>query len=168
VTGVPPGLGSHTQWDRRLDGRLARAIMSIQAVKGVEIGLGFESTRLPGSKVHDAILPAGGRSSNNAGGMEGGISNGEDIVLRGAMKPISTLIEPLASVNLNTGKAAVAHVERSDICAVPAAGVVAEAAVAFVLAACVIDKFGGDHVDETLRNLKSYLRDVRKRTGFKV
>ena len=168
ATGVPPGLGSHTQWDRRLDGRLARALMSIQAVKGVEIGLGFESTRLPGSRVHDAILPAGGRSSNNAGGMEGGISNGEDIVLRGAMKPISTLIEPLASVNLKTGKASSAHVERSDICAVPAAGVVAEAAVAFVLAACVIEKFGGDHVDETLRNLKSYLRDVRKRTGLKV
>ena len=168
ATGVPPGLGSHTQWDRRLDGRLARALMSVQAVKGVEIGLGFEAARMPGSKVHDEILASGGRSSNNAGGMEGGISNGEDIVLRGAMKPISTLLDPLASVNLRTGKKAMAHVERSDICAVPAAGVVGEAAVAFVLAECVIEKFGGDQVDETLRNLKSYLKDIRKRTGFKV
>ena len=166
ATGVPPGLGSHTQWDRRLDGRLAKALMSIQAVKGVEIGLGFEATRMPGSKVHDEILPSGKRGSNNAGAMEGGISNGEDIVLKGAMKPISPLLEPLASVNLKTGKKAMAHVERSDICAVPAAGVVAEAAIAFVLADCVIEKFGGDHIDETLRNLKSYLADIRKRVSF--
>lgn len=167
ASGVPPGLGSHAQWDRRLDGRLARSVMSIQAVKGVEIGPAFAASRLPGSKVHDEILPSGRRGSNNAGGTEGGISNGQDIVVRGAMKPISTLLEPLASVDLETGKKTAAHVERSDICAVPAAGVVAEAAVAFVLADSVLEKFGGDHVDETVRNLKAYLKDIRRRTGFK-
>jgi len=154
ATGVPAGLGSHTQWTRKLDGRLARAVMSIQAIKGVEIGLGFEAAARPGSAVHDAIAydasqaegPAAGfvRPTNRAGGIEGGISNGAPIVLSAAMKPIATLKNPLPSVNLATRQAEDATYERSDVCAVPAASVVVEAVVATELAAALVQRFGGD------------------------
>jgi len=155
VTGVPVGLGSHVQADRRLDGRLAQVLMSIPAVKGVEIGDGFESAGKPGSQVHDAfVVRAGriGRSTNRAGGLEGGITNGQTIVLRGAMKPISTLAHPLASVDLSTGKPVRARYERSDVCAVPACSVIAEAVIAPVLADAVLEKFGGDSMEEVLEH----------------
>ncbi len=163
VTGLPPGLGSYVQWDRKLDARLAMALMSIQAIKGVEFGIGFESARRPGSQVHDEIAYAGGymRYSNNAGGIEGGMSNGEPIVVRAAMKPIPTLYKPLRSVDIRTHEPFAATVERSDSCAVPAALVVAEAVVAIELADAMLDKFGGDSVFEICRNLEGYLEQIR-------
>ncbi|MDM8000685.1 MAG: chorismate synthase [Dehalococcoidia bacterium] len=164
--GVPIGLGSHIQWDRRLDGRIARAMMSIQSVKGLEIGDAFESAGRRGSQVHDGILPGGGarspwrRKSNHAGGIEGGISNGEPIVLRLAVKPIPTLAKPLTSVDLVTGQSVQAHFERSDVCAVPAVGVIGEAMLAMVLADAMLEKFGGDSMQETRRNFDGYLRAI--------
>jgi chorismate synthase len=157
--GCPAGLGSYTQWDLRLDGKLAQALMSIPAIKGVEIGLGFEQTKLPGSKVHDEILYENGRFShktNNAGGLEGGVTNGEPIILKAAMKPISTLVKPLKSVDLRSKKAVEAHVERSDTCAVEAASVVGEAVVAFEIAQALLLKFGGDSLEEAKDNFSSY------------
>jgi chorismate synthase len=160
--GLPIGLGSHVHWDRRLDGTLAQALMSIQGVKGVEIGLGFEQTKRLGSEVHDVIEgrgPGGGwlHRTNNAGGLTGGITNGEPLVVRGAMKPISTLARPLQSADLRTGAAVdKAHYERSDISVVPAAGVIGEAMVLLVLAAAVLEKFGGDSLREVQANLASY------------
>jgi chorismate synthase len=172
--GVPAGLGSHVSWDRKLDGRLAAALMSIQAIKGVEIGLGFEAAARPGSRVHDPIVldafaeRGGGyaRASNGAGGLEGGITTGMPLVVRAAMKPISTLMRPLATVDLRTGEKAEAVRERSDVCAVPAAGVVAEAMVAIVLAGAVLEKFGGDSVVELRRNFDGYLDQIRGRGTF--
>jgi chorismate synthase len=164
VLGAPVGLGSYVHWDRRLDGRLAQAVMSIQAFKGVEIGLGFAAARLPGSQVHDEIgYEKGGflRRSNRAGGLEGGMTNGEAIVIRGAMKPIPTLYQPLQTVDLGTKEAFAATVERSDVCAVPAAAVVAEAVVAIELAEAVLEKFGGDAMEEVQENLAAYLRHVQ-------
>lgn len=161
VEGCPSGLGSFMEWDRRLDGRLALALMSIPGVKGVEIGLGFEQTKLSGSKVHDEIFYQGGKFShktNNAGGLEGGMTNGEPIILKAAMKPISTLVKPLKSVDLATKKAADAHVERADTCAVEAAGIVGEAMAAFEIAAALLDKFGGDSLPETQANFSLYLK----------
>lgn len=167
VTGAPVGLGSHVQWDRRLDARLAGAVMSIQGFKGVEIGVGFEAARTPGSQVHDEIFfderkrdgeGAGFyRTTNNAGGLEGGISNGEMIVVRGAMKPIPTLYTPLKSVDIVSKEAFDATVERSDVCAVPAATVVVEAVVAIEVANAFMEKFGGDSIVETARNYDAYL-----------
>lgn len=164
VRGLPPGLGSHVSWDRKLDGRLAGALMSIQAIKGVEIGAGFAAAGLPGSRVHDEILREGeeyGRGSNNAGGLEGGITTGRPLVVRGAMKPISTLMRPLGTVDLRTGEPGEAVRERSDVCALPAAGVVGEAMVAIVLAQAVLEKFGGDSMPELLRNRDGYLEQIR-------
>jgi chorismate synthase len=163
--GVPVGLGSHVSWDRRLDGRLAGALMSIQAMKGVEIGAGFEACRLPGSQVHDEIEadPArrltGGfrRSSNRAGGLEGGMTNGEPLTVRVGMKPLSTLMRPLRSVDLSSGESASAVRERSDVTAVPAAGVVGEAMVAIVLVDAMREKFGGDSLAEMRSNFDAYL-----------
>lgn len=174
VTGLPVGLGSYVSWSERLDGRLAGAVMSIQAVKGVEVGLGFEGARRPGSKVHDPIVrdddkPRSGgigRSSNRAGGLEGGVTTGEALVVRGAMKPIATLRKRLPSVDLRDGSAGDAAVERSDVCAVPAAGVVGEAMVALVLADAFLDKFGGDSVSEIRRNFDGYLTYLSDR-GFR-
>jgi len=173
ATGVPVGLGSHVSWDAKLDGRLAGAVMSIQAVKGVEIGLGFAGAFRPGSNVHDPIVRAEhkprtggiGRASNRAGGLEGGVTTGEPLVVRGAMKPISTLMKPLPSVDLRDGSVGEAATERSDVCAVPAAAVVGEAMVALVLADALLEKFGGDSVGEVRRNLDSYLVYLRER-GF--
>src|SRR5919201_6893440 len=157
--GCPVGLGSYVQWDRRLDGRLAQAFSSIQAIKGCEFGLGFETARRPGSGVHDEILfdAAHGfrRSTNNAGGLEGGVTNGQPVVVRAAMKPLSTLRTPLKSVDLATKEAVEAVVERSDVCAVPAAGIVGEAMMAIVLAQAFVEKFGGDSLEETRRNYTS-------------
>lgn len=169
--GHPVGLGSHVSWDRKLDGRLAAQLMSIPAVKGVEIGLGFEAARRPGSVVHDPIQPAGPdpsaggfrRPTNNAGGLEGGMTTGEPLVVRVAMKPIATLMAPLASVDLLTGRAAPAQSERSDVTAVPAMGVIAEALVAIVLADAVLEKFGGDSLAELRRNHAAYLDAVARR-----
>lgn len=163
VVGVPPGLGSHVQWDRKLDARLAMALMSIQAIKGVEVGIGFEAARKPGSQVHDEISYKDGycRDSNNAGGIEGGMSNGEPIIVRAAMKPIPTLYKPLRSVDIRTREPFAATVERSDTCAVPAALVVAEAVVAIEVANAVLEKFGGDSVVEIRRNLEGYREQVR-------
>lgn len=172
VLGLPPGLGSHVQWDRKLDARLAMALMSIQAIKGVEVGLGFEAARRPGSQVHDeitynpAVLEQGAttayvRPTNHAGGLEGGMTNGEPLVVRAAMKPIPTLYTPLRSVDLATHQPYEASVERSDTCAVPAALVVAEAVVAIELVCGLQEKFGGDSVEELCRNLKGYLAAVR-------
>ena len=167
ASGVPIGLGSHVHWDRKLDGRIAQAIMSINAVKGVEIGSGFAVSNLPGSQVHDVIEPGTGHQwkhvTNRAGGIEGGISNGEPIVARAVVKPIPTLTRPLPSADLRTGEAVEAHVERSDICVVPAAGVIGEAMLAIVLAEAVMEKFGGDHIAETLRNYRSYLESTGSR-----
>ena len=166
VRGCPPGLGSHTQWDRRIDAILARAVMSIQAIKAVSIGMGFETAIMRGSRVHDEIFydkrKGFFRKTNNAGGVEGGMTNGENIVIQAAMKPISTLRRPLASVNIRTKKGARATVERSDTCAVPAAGVVAESAVAVEIAGAMVEKFGGDSIAEMKRNFKGYLEQVRK------
>jgi chorismate synthase len=164
---VPPGLGSHVQWDRRLDSRLAGALMGIQAIKGVEVGDGFELAGTPGSRAHDEIeRDADGvlrRRSHRAGGIEGGMSTGELLRVRAAMKPISTVPRALATVDVATGQPAVAINQRSDVCAVPAAGVVAEAMVAMVLAEAVLEKFGGDSVGETRRNAKAYLRRLDER-----
>lgn len=169
--GVPIGLGSHVSWDRKLDGRIGAAMMSIPAVKGVEIGAGFEAARLPGSQVHDEIhasehrpLSANtARRSNRAGGLEGGMTNGEPIVVRVAMKPISTLMRPLATVEMTTGEAASAVAERSDVTAVPAMGVIAEAMLAFVVAQAMIEKFGGDSLGEMRRNFEGYLKQIAER-----
>jgi chorismate synthase len=163
VVGVPPGLGSYVQWDRKLDARLVMALMSIQAIKGVEVGIGFEAARRPGSKVHDEISYTDGycRNSNNAGGIEGGMSNGEPIVVRAAMKPIPTLYKPLRSVDIRTHEPFVATVERSDTCAVPAALVVAEAVVAIEVANAFLEKFGGDSIFEIRRNLEGYREQIR-------
>lgn len=169
---VPPGLGSYSQWDTRLDGRLAQALMSIQAIKGVEIGLGFAVSKKSGSEVHDEIVYdaaetdisiSGGfqRLTNNAGGIEGGISNGQPIIVRAAMKPIPTLKKPLKSVDIVTKEPQIAAAERSDVCAVPAASVVGEAAVAFEIARAFMEKFGGDHILETSRNYEGYLNQVK-------
>jgi chorismate synthase len=171
--GVPVGLGSHVAWDRKLDGRLAQAILSIQAVKGVEVGSAFSGAVRFGSQVHDAIIRAPertagggfGRATNRAGGLEGGVSTGEPILVRGAMKPISTLRKPLASVDLRSGEAADAAVERSDVCAVPAAGVIAEAMVALVLADAFLEKFGGDSLREVRSNFDAFLDHINSR-GF--
>ena len=170
ATGVPIGLGSHVMWDRKLDGLLAQAVMSIHAVKGVEIGGGFALTSTPGSQAHDVILPPGKwdgrpwrRATNRAGGLEGGITNGEPVVVRGALKPISTLSNPLPSVDLITGEEIRAHYERSDVCTVPAAGVVGEAMVAIVLAQALLEKFGGDRLEETRRNYEAYVKTVAPR-----
>lgn len=165
AVGVPIGLGSYSQWDKRLDARLAYALMSIHGVKGVEVGLGFSAARKFGSQVHDEFLEPTidtdgnvifPRRTNNAGGIEGGISNGMPIVVRAAMKPISTLRKPLCSFDLNTLKPAEAHFERADVCAVPAAAVIAEAMMAIVIADALLEKFGGDSIDEVKRNLKAY------------
>lgn len=164
ASGVPIGLGSHVHWDRKLDGRIAQAMMSINAVKGVEIGAGFTVANLPGSQVHDRIEPDAERQwrhvTNRAGGIEGGMSNGEPIVVRAAVKPVPTLAKPLPSADLRTGEAVQAHFERSDVCVVPAAGVIGEAALAIVLAEAVLEKFGGDHISETLRNYRGYLDSI--------
>ncbi|MFI1304774.1 chorismate synthase [Streptomyces sioyaensis] len=164
--GVPVGLGSHVHWDRRLDARLAAALMSIQAIKGVEIGDGFDLARVPGSRAHDEIRATRDgvrRASGRSGGMEGGLTTGEVIRARAAMKPIATVPRALATVDVATGEAATAHHQRSDVCAVPAAGIVAEAMVALVLADAVAEKFGGDSVPETRRNVQSYLDHLRIR-----
>ena len=162
--GTPVGLGSHVSWDRKLDGRLAQALMSIPAVKGVELGLGFEAARRKGSEVHDEILPGLARATNRAGGTEGGMTTGEPLVLRVAMKPISTLMSPLKTVDLKTGAPAQAQSERSDVTAVPAMGVIAEAMVALVLAQALLEKFGGDALSEVKRNVAGYMAQVRART----
>jgi chorismate synthase len=164
--GVPAGLGSHVTWDSRLDGRLAQAIVSIQAVKGVEIGLAAEGASNFGSKVQDTIRydreeRRFARGANRAGGLEGGITNGQDVVVRGLLKPISTLRRPLESVDLPTREPALAAYERSDVCVVPAAGVIGEAMVAIVLAQAFLEKFGGDSLGETRRNFEGYLQQVR-------
>src|SRR3954454_4392999 len=164
--GVPPGLGSHTTWDTRLDGRLAQAVVSMQAVKGVEVGFAAEAAASFGSKVQDTIhYDSEGqrftRGANRAGGVEGGMSNGEDILVRGLLKPISTLRRPLESVDLTTREPALAAYERSDVAVVPAAGVIGEAMVAIVLAQAFLEKFGGDSLTETRRNYEGYLQQVR-------
>ena len=163
--GLPPGLGSHAQWDEKLDGRLAQAVMSIQAVKGVEIGEGIAAASSPGSEVQDEISYAASekrfqRAANRAGGLEGGITNGEDVVVRGYLKPISTLRRPLLSADLVTKEPVKAAYERSDVCVVPAGGVAGEAMVAFVLAAAFLEKFGGDSIEETRRNFDGYQRQL--------
>lgn len=161
--GVPPGLGSHVHWDRRLDSQLAAALMGIQAIKGVEVGDGFETTRRRGSAAHDELHLADGRivrATDRAGGTEGGMSTGTVLRVRAGMKPIATVPHALPTVDIATGEAAAAHHQRSDVCAVPAAGVVAEAMVALTLANAVLEKFGGDSVGETRRNLESYLAAI--------
>ena len=171
--GLPVGLGSHVSWDRKLDGRIGAAMMSIHAVKGVEIGSGFDAARRRGSEVHDEIhvaedKPLAGnlaRRTNRAGGLEGGMTNGEPLIVRVAMKPISTLMRPLATVEMKTGEAASAVAERSDVTAVPAMGVIAEAMLAFVVAQAVIEKFGGDSLTELRRNLDGYLGQIAERRG---
>ncbi|MTA58929.1 MAG: chorismate synthase, partial [Actinobacteria bacterium] len=164
VYGLPPGLGSFVHWDRRLDSQLAGALMGIQAIKGVEVGDGFETARRRGSVAHDEIQRDDSgvvhRLTDRAGGIEGGMSNGEILRVRAAMKPISTIPKALATIDVATGEAAKAHHQRSDVCAVPAAGVVAEAMVALVLANSVLEKFGGDSLAETKRNLDSYLVNI--------
>jgi chorismate synthase len=161
--GLPPGLGSHVHWDRRLDSQLAGALMGIQAIKGVEVGDGFETTRRRGSVAHDELFVGAdgiSRETHRAGGTEGGMSTGTVLRVRAGMKPIATIPHALRTVDTSTGEAAPAHHQRSDVCAVPAAGVVAEAMVALVLANSVIEKFGGDSVGETRRNLESYLAHI--------
>ncbi|MBA7507214.1 Chorismate synthase [subsurface metagenome] len=185
ATGVPIGLGSHVSWDRRLDGRIARAIMSINAVKGVEIGAGFTLAKIKGSQAHDVIEPnppsviardspssslrgasatkqslPWHHATNYAGGIEGGISNGEEIIIRAAVKPIATLAKPLSSIDLRSGEVAKAHYERSDICVVPAAGVIGEAMLAIILADACLEKFGGDNLKETLANYHNYISHI--------
>jgi len=166
VTNPLIGLGSHTQWDRKINARLSNAIMSIQAIKGVEIGLGFEAARRFGSDVHDEIFydkksKRFYRKTNNAGGIEGGMTNGEEIIIRAAMKPIPTLMKPLSSVDITTKKPFKASIERSDVCAVPAAAVVGEAVVAFEIANAMIEKFSGDSLSEMKRNYNGYMKYVR-------
>ena len=163
--GCPVGLGSYIQWDRRLDGRLAQAFCSIQAIKGAELGLGFETARRPGSQVHDEILYDADqgfkRTTNNAGGLEGGVTNGQPVVVRAAMKTLSTLRTPLRSVDVATKEAVEAVVERSDVCAVPAAGIVGEAMMAIVLAQAFLEKFGGDSLGEIRRNFDAYQETLK-------
>ncbi len=159
--GVPVGLGSHVHWDRKLDAAIGQAVLSINAVKAVGIGMGYAVAGSKGSEVHDVIDADLSRKSNNAGGIEGGISNGEPIIVRVAVKPIPTLGKPLPSIDLKTGEAAEAHYERSDVCVVPAAGVIGEAMVALVLASAMLEKFGGDNISETLRNYQSYVDQLR-------
>src|SRR5688572_27957147 len=164
--GLPPGLGSHVHWDRRLDSRLAGALMGIQAIKGVEVGDGFELARTRGSAAHDEIVPSEEgprRTSGRSGGTEGGMTTGEVLRVRAAMKPISTVPRALRTIDTATGEPATAHHQRSDVCAVPAAGVVAEAMVALVLADAALEKFGGDSVEETRRNCESYLKSLQIR-----
>lgn len=178
VRGIPAGLGSYAQWDRRLDGRLGQALMSIPAIKGVGIGLGPLVATLPGSRVHDEILPGASpqrptafgllRPTNRAGGLEGGVTNGEELRVTGYMKPIATLMKPLRSVDLPTMTEAPAAVERSDVCAVSAAGVVGEAMVGLVLADAFLDKFGGDSIGEIARNFNAYVEHVRRRFSKSV
>ena len=171
--GLPVGLGSHVSWDRKLDGRIGAVIMSIPAVKGVEIGMGFQAARVTGAEVHDEIVPVPAatltgnvrRKTNRAGGLEGGMTTGEPLVVRVAMKPISTLMRPLGTVDVATGEAAAAVAERSDVTAVPAMGVIAEAMIAYVLADAFLEKFGGDSIGETRRNYDSYLSHVATRIG---
>jgi chorismate synthase len=166
VHGLPPGLGSHVHWDRRLDARLAAALMGIQAIKGVEVGDGFALAATPGSLAHDEIEQGDDglrRTSGRSGGTEGGMTTGEVLRVRAAMKPIATVPRALRTVDVATGEPAVAHHQRSDVCAVPAAGIVAEAMVALVLADAVLEKFGGDSVKETRRNVESYLDTLRFR-----
>ncbi len=164
AAGMPPGIGAHTQWDRRLDGRIAQAIMSIQAIKGVEIGLGFKGAELPGSMVHDEIFYSEGRGfyreTNRAGGLEGGMTNGEPIVVRAAMKPIPTLYNPLRSVDVDTKEPFEASIERSDICAVPAASVVAESMLAIVLLSAVLEEFPASDFGRLKRWWKEYRREI--------
>lgn len=168
--GLPIGLGSHVSWDRKLDGRIGAAMMSIPAVKGVGIGIGFDAARKPGSAVHDEILGGGEsnrtanlrRRTNRAGGLEGGMTTGEPLVVRVAMKPISTLMKPLATVEMKTGEAASAVAERSDVTAVPAMGVIAEAMLAFIVAQAMIEKFGGDSMKEMRRNFDGYVAQIAK------
>jgi chorismate synthase len=166
---VPPGLGTYVQWDERLDAQLAAAVMSLQAVKAVEIGAGVAAAYAPGSAVHDEIGYTGSaqfagftRTRNNAGGIEGGVSNGEEIRVRGYLKPISTLRRPLQSVDFETREPVKAAYERSDVCVVPAAGVAGEAMVALTLARCALEKFGGDSMTETSRNFQGYLEQLKK------
>jgi len=176
VENVPFGLGTHAQWDRKLDGRLAQAVMAIQAIKGVEIGLGFEAARRPGSQVHDPIhfdpsqvnsrTLGFVRATNHAGGLEAGMSNAQPIVLRAAMKPISTLARPLESVNLETKQPETAAYERSDVCAISAASVIVENVVAFEIAAALVDKFGGDHIEEIRQRIKLFEQMNRERLGL--
>jgi chorismate synthase len=173
AVGVPAGLGSYVSWDAKLDGRLAGAMMSVQAIKGVEIGLGFEGAKRPGSEAQDPIVRAErpragglGRASNRAGGLEGGVTTGEPVVVRAAMKPISTLRKPLPSVDLRDGSPGDAAVERSDVCAVPAAAVVGETMMALVLADAFLEKFGGDSIGELRRNFDGYLAYLSDR-GFR-
>jgi chorismate synthase len=174
VTGLPVGLGSYVQWDRKLDGRLAQALMSIQAIKGVGIGKGPAVAELPGSRIHDEIVPVAGdptghpaigvsRVTNNAGGLEGGVTNGEEIRVTGYMKPIATLMKPLRSVDLTSLEPSPAAIERSDVCAVTAAAVVGEAMVALVVADAWLEKFGGDSLAEIKRNYASTTDTVRAR-----
>jgi chorismate synthase len=170
ATGLPVGLGSHVQWDRRLDGLIAQAICSIHAVKGVEFGDGFRLAATPGSSAHDVILPSAewddrpwARASNDAGGLEGGMTNGEALVVRAVLKPISTLSKPLPSADLTSGGEVKAHYERSDVCVVPAAGVIGEAMLAIALARAVLEKFGGDSMAELLRNHAAYLETLGPR-----
>lgn len=173
VDGLPVGLGSHVSWDRKLDGRIGAAIMSIPAVKGVEIGMGFQAARVTGAEVHDEIQMMPGstrtgnvrRKTNRAGGLEGGMTTGEPLIVRVAMKPISTLMRPLGTVDVATGEAAAAVAERSDVTAVPAMGVIAEAMLALVLADAFLEKFGGDSLGETQRNYAAYLSHVAARLG---
>ncbi len=160
ASGVPIGLGSHAHWDRRLDGRIAQAMMSINAVKGVEIGAGFALANLRGSQAHDIIEDLWHHATNRAGGIEGGMTNGEPIVVRAVLKPIPTLGQPLPSIDLRSGEKTEAHFERSDICRVPSAGVIGEAMLAITLAAAFVEKFGGDHIEETRRNYRSYLESI--------
>ena len=170
-TGLPIGIGSHVSWDRKLDGRIGAAMMSIPAVKGVGIGIGFDAAKNPGSAVHDEILSGGAsartanlrRRTNRAGGLEGGMTTGEPLVVRVAMKPISTLMRPLATVEMKTGEAASAVAERSDVTAVPAMGVIAEAMLAFVVAHAMIEKFGGDSLKEMRRNFDGYVEQIASR-----
>jgi len=167
ATGLPPGLGSHAHYDRKIDGRLGGALLSLQSAKGVEIGLGFEMARRPGSRVHDEIFFDEGskefvRRTNNAGGTEGGMTSGAPLTARVAFKPLSTLMSPLHSVDLRSKNEAVAAIERSDVCAIPAAAVIAESVVAFELAVVFLEKFGGDSLVEIRRNLDGYLQQVRE------
>jgi len=163
VRGLPPGLGSYVHWDRRLDSRLAGALMGIQAIKGVEVGDGFTTTTRRGSEAHDEIVNDGTgivRLSERAGGIEGGMSTGGPLRVRAGMKPISTVPRALKTIDTETGKEAVAHHQRSDVCAVPAAGIVAEAMVMLVIADAIVEKFGGDSLGEIQRNLQSYLESI--------
>jgi chorismate synthase len=167
ATGLPPGLGSHAHYDRKIDGRLGGALLSLQSAKGVEIGLGFRMARLPGSQVHDEIFfddrtQQFERRSNNAGGTEGGMTSGAPLVVRVAFKPLSTLMSPLHSVDLRSKEEAVAAIERSDVCAIPAAAVIVESVVAFELARAFLEKFGGDSLREIRRNFEGYLQQVRE------